>query len=103
MSVEFQYSARPTLEAAVQELLPETGSIEVQRDTPGRRHDWHTHQTDETLLIIDGELSFESELGLKVCRPGDRILLPQGVRHASTAGVDGCIYLIALRRVSQRS
>jgi mannose-6-phosphate isomerase-like protein (cupin superfamily) len=97
MEVVFETGEPRPLEAAVYELLPTTGSIEVQRDTPHRRHDWHSHPTDETLLVIDGDMIFETNSGARYCRPGDRILLPQGLRHASTAGPDGCVYLIALR------
>ncbi|MFC7442999.1 hypothetical protein [Laceyella putida] len=47
-----------TLEQAVMELLPVTGSVEVQRDTPGREHPTHTHPTHETLLIVNGSITF---------------------------------------------
>ncbi len=47
-----------TMEEAVMKLLPKTGSVEVQRDTPHREHKTHTHPTNETLLIISGEITF---------------------------------------------
>jgi hypothetical protein len=34
-------------EAAIYSLLPETDSVEVQRDTPHRVHDKHLHHTGE--------------------------------------------------------
>lgn len=92
-------SGRSELEDVVGELLPETGSVEVQRDTPGREHALHTHPTDETLHIVAGSIGFEVAGERSECGPGDRLLLPAGTPHASTAGPEGCLYVIALRMV----
>jgi quercetin dioxygenase-like cupin family protein len=83
----------------VAELLPETGSVEVQRDTPGREHALHTHPTDETLHIVAGSITFEVAGERSECGPGDRLLLPAETPHASMAGPEGCLYVIALRMV----
>lgn len=93
------------LHAAVHQLLPTTGSVEVQRDTPGREHLEHEHPTAETLLIVDGSISFwwrdaAGERRTADAGPGQRLLLPAGTRHGSTAGPDGCVYVIALRYVA---
>lgn len=92
---------RSDLEGVVTELLPETGSVEVQRDTPGREHPTHTHATDETLHIIDGTITFEVDGGRSSCGPGDRLLLPAETPHSSVAGPEGCVYVIALRMVDR--
>ena len=34
--------------------LPDQGCIEIQRDVPGKEHAWHTHETDETIVVLDG-------------------------------------------------
>lgn len=81
-------------------ILPEQGSIEVQRDAPGKLHDWHKHDTDETLIIVGGAVRFFWENGERTCRPGDVINLPAGDRHGSEALDDGATYLIALRRLT---
>ncbi len=88
------------LERAVMELLPETGSVEVQRDTPHREHPTHRHATDETLLVLDGEITFAWNGEQSTCSPGDRLLLPAGTVHSSVAGERGCLYLIAMRMVA---
>lgn len=93
------------LHAAVHQLLPTTGSVEVQRDTPGREHLEHEHPTAETLLIVDGSITFwwrDADGGRRTASagPGHRLLLPAGTRHGSTAGPDGCVYVIALRYVA---
>lgn len=90
---------------AVYALLPTTGSVEVQRDTPGREHLEHEHPSPETLLIVDGEITFwwRDAAGQRQeapARPGDRLLLPAGTRHGSLAGDQGCVYIIALEYVA---
>jgi len=80
-------------------MLPLQGSIEVQRDKAGKEHKWHSHTTDETLVIIDGSVRFYHEGGERVCEKGDVINLPCGVKHGSIALEDGAIYLIAMEKV----
>lgn len=84
-----------TLEKAVLELLPEAGSVEVQRDPPGFAHAPHTHPMDETLLIVSGSIAFDCDGRQLACAPGDRLLLPEGMSHSSRAGAQGCTYIIA--------
>ncbi|MCK5905587.1 MAG: cupin domain-containing protein [Gammaproteobacteria bacterium] len=94
--VVLQEGSPVTMEQAVMKLLPETGSVEVQRDTPHREHKTHTHPTNETLLIISGEITFTVDGENITCTSGDRILLTSETFHSSVAGKDGCLYIIAL-------
>jgi quercetin dioxygenase-like cupin family protein len=89
------------LEQAILSMLPETGSVEVQRDTPGREHLPHLHPTPETLLIVEGSITFYWSDESAECGPGDRLLLPSGTLHGSVAGEKGCLYVIATREVVQ--
>lgn len=84
-----------SLEAAIYSLLPETGSVEVQRDTPSRVHDKHLHPTDETLLVVNGAIEFAFGEKREVCESGDRLMLPANTSHSSIALDNGCIYIIA--------
>lgn len=84
-----------TLEKAVFELLPQAGSVEVQRDPPAFTHPPHTHPTDETLLIVSGSITFDCDGRQFECASGDLLLLPEGVSHSSRAGANGCTYIIA--------
>lgn len=84
------------LEAAIYSLLPETGSVEVQRDTPLRAHTTHAHQTDEVLLVVGGAIEFTFGEVSEVCESGDRLILPANTRHSSVAFDKGCIYIIAI-------
>lgn len=101
MSTEIRFSqipATPLTEAAtiISQILPHQGSIEVQNDQPGKEHAWHTHPTNETLVILEGSVRFYYEGGERICSSGDIIHLPSHVRHGSIALDDGCIYLIAM-------
>ncbi|WP_246786330.1 cupin domain-containing protein [Bartonella taylorii] len=81
-------------------MLPEQGSIEIQRDFPIKIHDWHTHKVDETLLIIEGELDFFYSEKRITCTPGNVIHLPANTRHKSVASNAGCIYAIAMENLA---
>ncbi|MEM1065286.1 MAG: cupin domain-containing protein [Pseudomonadota bacterium] len=81
-------------------MLPDQGAIEVQRDVPGKEHAWHRHQTDETLVIIDGSVRFYWDQGEKICGKGTVISLPAGMLHGSVALDDGATYLIAFHQAN---
>lgn len=80
--------------------LPQQGAIEVQKDQPGKVHEWHAHPTDETLVILRGRIKFCHRNGEKVCLPGNVIHLPKGTLHSSTALDEGAVYLIATRELN---
>ena len=67
-------------------------------DAPGAAYQPHTHDHDESLWVVAGEITFgaagrEFRLGA-----GDRLMLPQGTVHTARAGADGATYLIGERR-----
>ncbi len=90
--------ATPLKDAAgiISQLLPKQGCIEVQHDQPGKEHAWHTHPTDETLVILEGSVRFYFEGGERICTSGEIIHLPAFKRHGSIALQDGCVYLISM-------
>lgn len=87
------------LDIVASTMLPLQGSIEVQRDQAGKEHTWHTHTTDETLVIIEGGVRFYHEGGERICKKGDVINLPCGVKHGSVALEEGAIYMIAMEYI----
>ena len=87
------------LNATVHELLPPTGAIEVQYDTPHRVHEEHRHDCHETLHVVEGSIDFIIQDSQLHCEPGDRLLLPARTPHKSIAGEQGCTYVIATRIV----
>lgn len=88
------------LRPLIEKLLPDQGAIEVQRDVPGKEHSWHRHDTDETLVILDGSVRFYWDQGEKICSRGTVISLPCGMPHGSVALEDGATYLIAFHNAN---
>ena len=67
------------------------------RDEAGAAYAAHSHDHDESLWVVDGEITFgvggaELRLG-----PGDRLMLPHGTVHTALAGPRGASYLIGER------
>lgn len=88
------------LRPLIQKLLPDQGCIEVQRDVEGKEHLWHTHDVDETLVVLEGYLRFYWDAGEKIGGPGTVISLPAGMSHGSVALEGGATYLIAFHQVN---
>lgn len=89
------------LRPLIEKLLPDQGAIEVQRDVPGKEHAWHSHDTDETLVILDGSVRFYWDQGEKICSKGTVISLPAGMKHGSVALENGATYLIAFHAAAK--
>ena len=66
-------------------------------DAPGAHYQPHTHEADESLWVLDGEMTFQVADRSYRLGPGDRLALPAGTLHAATAGPAGATYLIGER------
>ncbi len=56
---------------------------------------WHSHaDTDETFLILDGELKIEFRDGEVMLRNGDLFVVPKGKEHRPVAATECKIQLI---------
>jgi quercetin dioxygenase-like cupin family protein len=89
-----------TIDSLIAACLPRQGSIEIQQDQEGKEHTWHTHPTDETIVMLEGALRFYWDNEEKVCGPGDVIHLPKGTRHGSVGLAGGAKYIITFETVS---
>jgi quercetin dioxygenase-like cupin family protein len=81
---------------------PDAGAIETQlraeaRDVygwsnePGDRYEQHAHAYNKLLYCTRGSIDFVLGDGSTLTlRPGDRMVLPAGTRHAARVGPDGC-------------
>jgi quercetin dioxygenase-like cupin family protein len=67
------------------------------RDEAGASYDPHSHEHDESLWVIEGELVFGAGGRDFRLRPGDRLMLPKGTVHATRTGGNGATYLIGER------
>jgi quercetin dioxygenase-like cupin family protein len=68
------------------------------QDAPAAHYAAHHHDHDESLWVVDGEITFAAE-GTKLrLGAGDRLMLPAGTVHTAHAGPAGATYLIGQRR-----
>jgi len=84
------------LGSVIFDMLPAQGEIKIQQDMPNKVHDWHVHDTHETLVVLQGRIKFCSQTGERLCRPGDMIHLPKNTLHRSIASDVGAVYLISM-------
>lgn len=66
-------------------------------DPPGATYEPHTHDHDESLWVVGGEMTFGIDGESYSLRAGDRLLLPCGTVHSAVAGADGASYLVGQR------
>jgi len=56
---------------------------------------WHSHaDTDETFIVIDGELTIDFRDGAVQLKQGEMFIVPKGVEHKPRAGAECKIMLI---------
>jgi quercetin dioxygenase-like cupin family protein len=83
----------------ISQFLPQQGSFEYQHDQPGKTHNWHRHSLNEVLFVLEGSMEIfwldNRVVQRHSCPPRTKIVLPAGTVHGSTAGQDGCSYIIA--------
>jgi quercetin dioxygenase-like cupin family protein len=82
------------VDALQQQLEQEGFNVFRWRDEAGVSYEPHSHEHDESLWVIDGELVFSSGGRDLRLRAGDRLMLPRGTVHAARAGATGVTYLI---------
>jgi quercetin dioxygenase-like cupin family protein len=67
------------------------------QDSAGADYSAHSHDHDESLWLIDGEISFGIDGTDYRLRPGDRLMLPKDTVHTARAGAAGADYWIGQR------
>jgi quercetin dioxygenase-like cupin family protein len=91
--------ASPPTESALRQRLQDEGfDAFCWHDDAGADYTAHAHDHDESLWLIDGDISFG--IGGQTYRlgPGDRLMLPARTVHTAHAGASGATYLIGQRR-----
>jgi quercetin dioxygenase-like cupin family protein len=85
-------------EQALKERLEADGFESfVWRDAPGSDYQSHSHDHDESLWVIEGEIVFGAGGADYRLGPGDRLMLPKGTVHTARTA-RGATYLIGQRR-----
>ncbi|HJQ82939.1 MAG TPA: cupin domain-containing protein [Candidatus Binatia bacterium] len=90
--------ATPAEDALRERLARDGFDAFTWEDAAGADYRPHSHDHDESLWVLDGEITFgvagtDYRLG-----PGDRLMLPAGTMHTARTGRDGARYLIGQRR-----
>jgi len=67
-------------------------------DQPGADYQPHTHDHDESLWVVAGEITFGAAGREFRLVAGDRLMLPKGTLHTARAGAAGATYLIGEKR-----
>ena len=67
-------------------------------DVPGATYAPHEHPHDESLWVIEGEITFVVDGARLRLGPGDRLQRPAGTVHEAEAGPRGATYLVGERR-----
>jgi len=56
---------------------------------------WHSHHdTDETFIVLDGEMRIDFRYGKVDLKPGELFIVPKGVEHKPFAGNECQIMLV---------
>lgn len=86
-------------EAALTRQLEAEG-FDVFRWTDGAGADYqpHSHDHDESLWLLRGEITFGADGRTLRLAAGDRLMLPRGTVHTARAGTAGATYLIGQKR-----
>jgi quercetin dioxygenase-like cupin family protein len=78
-------------------LEAEGFSVWSWTDGPGATYAPHTHDEDESLWVVAGEITFGADNRELRLGPGDRLMLPAGTVHTARAGDAGAMYLVGER------
>jgi quercetin dioxygenase-like cupin family protein len=70
-------------------------------DPPNARYAAHSHDHDESLWVLAGEIRFGADGADLRLRAGDRLMLPAGTVHTARTGDAGATYLIGQRRADR--
>ncbi|HZR84683.1 MAG TPA: cupin domain-containing protein [Candidatus Binatia bacterium] len=78
-------------------LEAEGFSVSLWSDRPYAHYAPHSHDHDESLWVVEGEIAFGANGAEYRLGPGDRLMLPRGTVHTADAGSEGATYLIGER------
>jgi quercetin dioxygenase-like cupin family protein len=92
--IEWSGKAPPHEEDLRKQLEEEGFSIFCWQDDPDTDYQPHSHDHDESLWMIEGQMTFGAAGRQWSLAPGDRLMLPSGTVHTAVAGPHGAKYLI---------
>ena len=96
--IPWESPEEPTESALAARLAADGFESFAWTDPPDADYSAHSHDHDESLWVIEGEITFGAEGKELHLGPGDRLMLPKGTVHTARAGRRGARYLIGERR-----
>lgn len=74
-------------DARIEEVRRDWGergfSCQLWVDSPGQRWEGFTHETDELVTVLEGDMEFEVEGKIHHPKPGDELLIPAKAVHSA--------------------
>lgn len=79
----YQSSLFTSPEVTLQTLLPDSEEFNVNVVHFGRgvRNKFHTHDSEQILIVTSGQGFIATETEKKLIRPGDVVIIPRGEKH----------------------
>ncbi len=97
MITAFNKAAQPTpvdFSSVEADWQREGFSFGIFRDPPGQEWNNFSHQTDEYVLVAEGQLRIDVGDETAVCEPGDLVRIPRQVSHSlKTLSTKGSVWL----------
>ncbi len=91
VQVDRHGGAAPDAKEIEGQLRAEARDVYGWSNGPGDRYEQHAHAYHKVLYCTHGSIDFILGDGRTLTlRPGDRIVLPAGTRHAALVGPEGC-------------
>jgi quercetin dioxygenase-like cupin family protein len=91
VQVDRHSGAPPDASAIEKQLRTEARDVYGWSNGPGDRYEQHAHAYHKLLYCTHGSIDFILDDGRTLTlRPGDRMLVPAGTRHAARVGQEGC-------------
>jgi len=89
--VDRHIGAAPDASEIEKRLRSEARDVYGWSNAPADRYEQHAHTYHKLLYCTRGSIEFIlGDGGTLTLKPGDRMLLPAGTRHAALVGPDGC-------------
>ena len=67
-------------------IVTELNDHVIRASILNRDFHWHSHEnSDETFLVLEGELKLDLEDRTEILRPGEMFTVPRGVKHRTRA------------------
>lgn len=87
-----RHGGAPTDVSSIEkQLRNEARDVYGWSNGPGDRYEQHAHTYHKLLYCTHGSIDFILGDGRTLTlRPGDRMVLPAGTRHAAVVGPEGC-------------